>query len=188
MSIHPSLEIELPYRKRGPSFRSDFVVFKQLAEQPFKQPSGSNEQPSGSGKQPSGSGEQPSGSGEQPSGSGKQPSGSGKQPSGSGAGGTHGVGMVVYHSSKPIVVIKAKVSITVDFRIIPPYFVMEMLIYCIYIMRMKKTDVVLGCITDGKTWHTLKLTMDENKELTVHKYVNFSSHDNQFIIRKIPFY
>ena len=41
-------------------------------------------------------------------------------------------------------------------------------VYCFYIMRLYKREVVLGSLTDGKVWHTLKLTK-ENDGLVVNK-------------------
>ena len=104
--IVPSLDIEIPFTKKGLPYNTDFVIFRKV-EQLQRE-----EQPSEAG------------------------------PS---------IGLVVYHNSFPIIVIEIKAGIPIDFFKVTPQHYMELFIYCIYIMRMKKTDVMLGCVTDGKT-------------------------------------
>ena len=42
----------------------------------------------------------------------------------------------------------------------------ELLIY-FYLMRLYKREVVLGSLTDGKVWHTLKLTKEGDVRITI---------------------
>ena len=52
-------------------------------------------------------------------------------------------------------------------------------------MKTKKTEAILGCLTDGKAWHVLQLTLSDNGELSIHSYITFASPEN-VIINTIP--
>lgn len=96
-----------------------------------------------------------------------------------------GRGMVVYQSNIPAMIIEVKTVVAIEFDIIKAHECIEMLIYCLYILRLSKTHVVLGCLTDGKAWHVLKVKRIEN-ELSVSDYMAFSSSDDGVIVNTIP--
>ena len=52
-------------------------------------------------------------------------------------------------------------------------------------MRTEKRNAVLGCLTDGKVWHVMKVSRND-KHLSVNDYVTFSSSDDSVIINTIP--
>ena len=63
---------------------------------------------------------------------------------------------------------------------------MEMLVYCIYIMKMKNTNVILGCVTDRKAWHAMKLKLMDDGELLINEYMKFASTEDRVIMSSIP--
>ena len=139
ISICPSLDLDIPIKKKGPAYNSDFVIFKTTP----------------------------------------QPTSNACDAGGS-------VGLVVYQSSRPIIVVEVKATVGCDLYKIPPHFVMEMLVYCIYIMKMKNTNVILGCVTDGKAWHAMKLKLMDDGELLINEYMKFASTEDRVIMNSIP--
>lgn len=140
--IAPSPDIEVPITKKGPSYSSDFVVFRRM-EQKVKQPQ-SKQEPDVS------------------------------------------AGLIVYNKSVPVIIVEAKAGIPIKFINVTSQFYMELFIYCIYIMRTTEANIVLGCLTDGKTWHVFKVTLNDDGELSLHSYLSFASASDQVIINTIP--
>ena len=70
---------------------------------------------------------------------------------------------VVFQKATPIVVIEVKVVIPVEFFKVKPHDCIELLIYCFYLMRLHKRDTILGVLTDGESWHVLKLMMQDSR-------------------------
>lgn len=95
------------------------------------------------------------------------------------------VNMVVFNKTTPIMVIEAKPGIPVDFLQVKAKHTIELLVYCHYIMRISNINIILGSLTDGNTWHTMKLKL-ERGHFTVMKTVLLSNIDEGIIVRNIP--
>ena len=59
------------------------------------------------------------------------------------------------------------------------------LIYCHYLMRLYDVSDMLGTLSDGRIWHTIKFTMQEGM-LRVMKYTNMVAKDDNEVIAAIP--
>lgn len=60
----------------------------------------------------------------------------------------NGLNTVIYTKSMPII-LEVKTSV------LHPHEFIELVIYCMYIMRQHQRKVTLGGLTDGKTWEIL---------------------------------
>ena len=116
VTVAPSLDIELPFKKRGPPYQSDFVIMtKEQTPTEASKPSSSST-----------------------------------------------TGMVLYQSNVPAMIIEVKIVVAMDFKSVKAHECIEMLIYCLYILRIQNLQAVLGCITDGKVWHVLRVRKIDN--------------------------
>ena len=50
----------------------------------------------------------------------------------------------------------------------------ELLIYCHYLMRLENIPILLGTLTDGRIWDTMKLSIENNmvKVFKVHENIS----------------
>ena len=131
LTVVPSLTIELPFKKKGPSYRSDFVIMTEQSESAKMEQSGSNNPDS-----------------------------------------------VIFKEALPIMIIEVKTTIPIEFYKVKADECIEMLVYCFYIMRLYKREVVLGSLTDGKVWHTLKLTKKDDGLVVEDYYILESTEDH----------
>ena len=60
-------------------------------------------------------------------------------------------------------VLGVKSVVSIEFKIVKPQDCIEMLIYCLYITRLFNIDGVLGCVTDRKVWHVLRVSRSGNE-------------------------
>ena len=93
-----------------------------------------------------------------------------------------GAGMLVLFETIPVIVIKVKTTVHAAFE---ESDCIEMLIYCLYIARTNNLKSIMGCLTDGNSWHVLKITRNENK-LIINEYMTFTSSDTSEILNKLP--
>ena len=68
---------------------------------------------------------------------------------------------------------------------IEPHDVLELMVYCQYLMRLRDEEVILGSLTDGRVWHTIKFGMEEDM-LMVMKYGNVIAKDDMEVIVSVP--
>ena len=83
-------------------------------------------------------------------------------------------------------VIELKQSVSIDFLVVDAHDAIEMLLYCHYLMRLYDVDKVLGTITDGHVWHTIKFEQNEGQGLRVLKYVAICTQDEKQVIGSLP--
>ena len=93
--------------------------------------------------------------------------------------------IVIFKNKLPIMVIEVKSSMPVDCCKVRPNDWMEMLIYCHYVLKIYNKVIMLGILSDGKTWHILKLIMKDNR-LSVKDYYELTSKDDDVIVGSIP--
>ena len=68
-----------------------------------------------------------------------------------------GPDMVIYKKSLPIMILEVKTSVPIDFYKIRPHECIELLIYCLYVMKLHQREAILGSLTDRRTWQVLNL-------------------------------
>ena len=91
------------------------------------------------------------------------------------------------HDNIPIMLIEVKSSVNIDLCKVNPQYVIELLVYCQYIMRLYKLTAILGSLTDGLVWHTMKIGLDsELCSLLITKYTVIYSTDKSKIVGAIP--
>jgi len=96
----------------------------------------------------------------------------------------NGPGVVVHKLGVPILVVEVKIGIPVDYSKVTPHHYIELFIYCLYIMKIHKTDMILGTLTDGSTWHTFKFLLCGG-ELQLEMYTSFASQDHHVVMGSI---
>ena len=64
--------------------------------------------------------------------------------------------------------------------------VIEMLIYCRYLLTLHKQTSLVGVLTDGFNWHCMSLILTDNEYMKVAKCYNFTNTDELTIIGTIP--
>ena len=96
-----------------------------------------------------------------------------------------GAGMLVLFKTIPVIVIEVKTTVNARFEFIKESDCIEMLIYCLYIARTKNLKSIIGCLTDGNSWHVLKTTRNEN-DLIINDYMTCTSCDTSEILNKLP--
>ena len=83
-------------------------------------------------------------------------------------------------------VIEVKSSVNIVLCKVNPQYVIELLVYCQYIMRLYKLTAILGSLTDGLVWHTMKIGLDsELCSLLITKYTVIYSTDKSKIVGAI---
>lgn len=132
MKLIPFQNVNIPYKKRGPPYQTDFISTK---EEPVTVP---------------------------------------------------GPSMVILRKSIPQMIIEVKMSVPVDFSKLDNHDCIELLIYCTYIMSVHKIKTILGTITDGQTWHTIKSQkMATTNSLAVMCYTQLSSTEMSIVVGNI---
>ena len=99
--------------------------------------------------------------------------------------GSNNPDLVIFKEALPIMIIEVKTTVPIEFYKVKADECIEMLMYCFYIMRLYKREVVLGSLTDGKVWHTLKLTKKDDG-LVVEDYYILESTEDHIIVGNIP--
>ena len=95
--------------------------------------------------------------------------------------------MLIQKLGQSVMVIEVKRSVSVNFNNIDTQHSMELIIYCLYVMRIYDCNRILGSLTDGQTWHTLKFEKNGNTNtLKLLKHTVLSSVDQQIILGTIP--
>ena len=94
--------------------------------------------------------------------------------------------VTVHRDRSLIMVIEVKKSISAKFFMSEPSDVIELLIYCKYLLTLHKQKSVLSVLTDGFSWHCMSLKLADNGCMRILKYCNFTSTDELLIIGTIP--
>ena len=94
---------------------------------------------------------------------------------------------MVSQNNSLLMVIEVKKTISVSFAANDPANVIEMLIYSLYLLSMRKqSSSILGILTDGLTWHCLSLQHSDNNHMKLLKYCCISDKNEELIIGTIP--
>ena len=96
-----------------------------------------------------------------------------------------GTGMLVLCKKIPVIVIEVKTTVSAQFEFVKESDCIELLIYCLYIARIKNLQSIMGCLTDGNSWHILKTTRNENV-LIINDYMTYTSCDTKTILNILP--
>ena len=59
----------------------------------------------------------------------------------------------VHQSNEVVMVVEIKKSLSVEFKMINPSDIMEILVYCRYILKLHGISTILGVIMYGANWH-----------------------------------
>lgn len=95
--------------------------------------------------------------------------------------------ILIFKKNFPLMVIEVKASVPADIAKINSHDLIELLLYCHYFMRLRKLEKILGILTDGETWHTIKLQrIPMSNLLSVKDYAVLCSTDASIIIGNIP--
>ena len=86
---------------------------------------------------------------------------------------------------KLVMVIEIKKTVNTNFTSIEPHDVLELMVYCQYLMRLYDKEMILGSLTDGRVWHTIKFGMEEDM-LMIMKYGNIIAKDDMEVIGSVP--
>ena len=86
---------------------------------------------------------------------------------------------------KLVMVIEIKKTVNTNFTSIEPHDVLELMVYCQYLMRLYDEEMILGSLTDGRVWHTIKFGMEEDM-LMIMKYGNIIAKDDMEVIGSVP--
>ena len=93
----------------------------------------------------------------------------------------------VHKGRSLFMVIEVKKAVPAKFSMNEPTNVIEMLIYCKYLMTLYDHQTpLIGILTDGFSWHCMKLKPSDNGCMGVLKYHNFTSTDELIVIGTIP--
>ena len=81
-------------------------------------------------------------------------------------------------------VVEIKKSVPVDLMMSNPSDILEILIYCRYLMKINGTSAVLGVLTDGANWNCLSFECCGNDDsIHISKYSHFTS---TLLLRTFP--
>ena len=94
-------------------------------------------------------------------------------------------GMLVLLRSIPVIVVEVKTTVNVQFEFVNESDVIEMLIYCLYLSRRKSLASIIGCLTDGNSWHILRMRRNEDY-LTINQYLTYTNSKTEEILSKLP--
>lgn len=83
-------------------------------------------------------------------------------------------GILVCQQKIPVIVIEVKTVVPMEFEMMKASNSIEMLIYCLYLLRTWKLNSVIGCLTNGKVWHAIKVKRMD-RELCIIDYMTFAS-------------
>ena len=72
---------------------------------------------------------------------------------------------------------EVKIGIPINYRKVTPHRYIEVFIYCLYIMKIHKPDMILGTLTDG--------TRLCEGELRLEMYTSITSQDNHVVMGSI---
>lgn len=79
-----------------------------------------------------------------------------------------GTGMLVYQLKTPVMVIVVKTVVPIEFEMVEASDCIEMLIYCLYILRSLDLNSIIGCVTDAKVWHAIRVSRNDT-DLCINK-------------------
>ena len=85
-----------------------------------------------------------------------------------------------------IMVVEIKKKLAAEFSANDPDEVLELLIYCRYILTLNKQAAVIGAMTDSATWHFFHLCCKDDISMNVTKYVHFTSTAESEILGVLP--
>jgi len=76
------------------------------------------------------------------------------------------------------VVIEVKKVVAADLMMVDNASMMEMMMYCYYILKLNQQDEVLGILMDGCSWHCFNLRIHpETNKMNSHQYKHFSTNE-----------
>ena len=94
---------------------------------------------------------------------------------------------MVSKNNSLLMVIEVKKSISVNFATNEPSDVIEMLIYSSYLLSIyNQSSSVLGILTDGLTWHCLRLQRSNSNCMKLLKYCRITDKSEELVIGTIP--
>ena len=73
----------------------------------------------------------------------------------------------VLKDGKLIMIVEVKKTVNTNLVFIDAQDVIELLVYCQYLMRLHGLSEILGTLTDGRVWHTMKMGIQELSESNV---------------------
>ena len=84
-----------------------------------------------------------------------------------------------------VMVIECKKTVSALLVMIEPNEVIEMLIYCRYLLEIREQTNIMGILTDSINWHCFYLQKSEQL-MSISKYLTFSSKKDSEIIVTLP--
>lgn len=91
----------------------------------------------------------------------------------------------VSQNSLVVMVIECKKTVSAALIMLESNDVIELFIYCRYILDIKQQSSVIGILTDGINWHCFYLKRDKIL-MDIFKYVSFQSKEEDKIIVSLP--
>ena len=84
-----------------------------------------------------------------------------------------------------VMVIECKKTVSASLVMIEPNEVIEMFIYCRYLLEIREQTNITGVLTDSINWHCFYLQKSEQL-MSISKYLTFSSKKDSEVIATLP--